>query len=222
MPMPWPSLFAHAGWIADMLFPGIPLVAKVLRPVVVYLFLILGLRVFGKRELAQLNPFDLIVLLMLSNTVQNAIIGDDTSVTGGLLGALALLSVNYLLVRYLFKHRRLDQIVEGKPTVLIDRGRVSRKALARELITLSELRSVAHRQGFSDLEEIEHCALEPGGTFAIIGRTPREVERHHSELIARLDHLSRQFDELRASLAPAGEPALAPGKGAGAAPDGPR
>ena len=74
------------------------------------------LRVFGKRELAQLNPFDLVVLLSLSNTVQNAIIGNDNSLSGGLIGAFTLLAVNYLVVRFLFRHRRLDQIFEGKPT----------------------------------------------------------------------------------------------------------
>src|SRR5512141_3519578 len=89
---------------------GAPLVEKVLRPVIVYLFLVVLLRIFGKRELAQLNPFDLVVLLSLSNTVQNAIIGNDNSVTGGLLGALTLLAANYLVVRFLFRHRRLDQL----------------------------------------------------------------------------------------------------------------
>ena len=74
----------------------------------VYVFLVVALRVFGKRELAQLNPFDLVVLLSLSNTVQNAIIGNDNSLTGGLIGALALLVMNYLVVRFLFRHRRLD------------------------------------------------------------------------------------------------------------------
>src|SRR5215218_6699452 len=116
-----PPMSTHALWHA-MFWPVIPLVEKALRPVIVYVFLVVGLRVFGKRELAQLNPFDFVVLISLSNTVQNAIIGDDTSVTGGLIGALALLSVNYLVVRFLFGHRRLDQLLEGEPTVLIDQG----------------------------------------------------------------------------------------------------
>ena len=105
-----------------MFLLGIPVPEKVIRPVIVYAFLVVALRIFGKRELAQLNPFDLVVLLSLSNTVQNAIIGDDTSVTGGLIGAFALLTVNYLVVRFLFRHRRLDQLIEGRPTVLIHDG----------------------------------------------------------------------------------------------------
>src|ERR1043166_6776800 len=98
----------------DMFVMHLPLLEKILRPIIVYVFLVILLRIFGKRELAQLNPFDLVVLLSLSNTVQNAIIGDDNSVTGGIVGAVALLVTNYLVVRFLFRHRRLDQIVEGQ------------------------------------------------------------------------------------------------------------
>src|SRR5712664_5032241 len=102
----------------------IPILEKVIRPILVYVFLVVVLRVFGKRELAQLNPFDLVVLLSLSNTVQNAIIGNDNSLTGGLIGAFSLVFTNYLVVRFLFKHRRIDQILEGSPTVLIENGKL--------------------------------------------------------------------------------------------------
>src|SRR5512143_110006 len=103
----------------DIFVLGVPLLEKIVRPIVVYLALVILLRIFGKRELAQLNPFDLVVLLSLSNTVQNAIIGEDNSVIGGLLGAFTLVGVNYLVIRFLFRHRRLDQLVEGTSTVLI-------------------------------------------------------------------------------------------------------
>src|SRR5262245_34441407 len=151
---------------------ALPVAEKMLRPVIIYLFLVLALRIFGKRELAQLNPFDLVVLLSLSNTVQNAIIGEDTSVTGGLIGAFTLLAVNYLVVRFLFKHRRLDQLFEGSPTVLIEDGKINYRSLARELLTESELLTVAHRQGFASLDGIEYCVLEPGGTFFIRAKKP--------------------------------------------------
>src|ERR1051325_11142288 len=98
---------------------GAPLIEKILRPILVYVFLVIALRVFGKRELAQLNPFDLVVLLSLSNTVQNAIIGNDNSFSGGVIGALSLLAINYLVVRFLFRHRRLDQLFEGHPNILV-------------------------------------------------------------------------------------------------------
>src|SRR5215471_12832821 len=95
----------------DMFVLSVPLLEKILRPVIIYFFLIAGLRLAGKRELAQLNPFDLVVLLTLSNTVQNAIIGDDNSVTGGLIGAATLLLVNYAVVRFLYGHDKLDRLV---------------------------------------------------------------------------------------------------------------
>lgn len=184
----------------DMFWLSLPVAEKMLRAIIVYMFLVVALRIFGKRELAQLNPFDLVVLLTLSNTVQNAIIGADNSVTGGLIGAFALMAANYLLVRFIFKHRRLDQLLEGKPTTLIEHGRIRKDALASELMTEPELLVVAHRQGFKSLDQIERCVLEPGGTFFIQGKTPPLSERQHSELIARLEHLDRQIAELRRQI----------------------
>src|SRR5215471_11875122 len=90
----------------DMFALGLPVAEKIARPVIIYFALVVLLRIFGKRELAQLNPFDLVVLLSISNTVQNAIIGDDNSTTGGLIGAFSLFAMNYFVVRFLFRHRR--------------------------------------------------------------------------------------------------------------------
>src|SRR5215469_3957344 len=159
-------LVSHSMW-QDTFAVGVPVLEKILRPIIIYFFLVALLRAFGKRELAQLNPFDLVVLLSLSNTVQNAIIGNDNSLTGGLIGAFSLLGVNYLVIRFLFRHRRLDQFFEGKPTTLIENGRMVVKALSKELLTRSELITVLHRQGFEGLHEVERCVLEPGGTFYI-------------------------------------------------------
>jgi uncharacterized membrane protein YcaP (DUF421 family) len=183
--------------IPDMFQLTLPVAEKMLRPVVVYIFLVIVLRIFGKRELAQLNPFDLVVLLSLSNTVQNAIIGDDNTVTGGLIGAFTLLLINYFVVRFVFKHRRLDQLIEGSPTVLVENGRLIKDNLAKELLTESELQTVAHRQGFAKLEEVDTCVLEPGGTFFLQGKTPALAERQHAELLSRLDDLSRQIAALK-------------------------
>src|SRR5205809_6755737 len=110
--------------VEHMFHLGLPITEKILRPIVVYFFLVVGLRLAGKRELAQLNPFDLVVLLTLSNTVQNAIIGDDNSVVGGIVGATALLVVNYLVVRFLYRHARLERLVEGDADVLMEDGKV--------------------------------------------------------------------------------------------------
>jgi uncharacterized membrane protein YcaP (DUF421 family) len=181
----------------EMFALGAPLVEKILRPVIVYAFLILGLRLAGKRELAQLNPFDLVVLLTISNTVQNAIIGNDNSVTGGLIGAGTLLIVNYIVVRYLYSHERLDRLVEGDPDVLIDNGVVNPEALRKEIITRAELETAAHKQGFSSLAEIERAVLDPGGSIAFFARKPTPEAERHKELVARLDQLSAQIADLR-------------------------
>jgi uncharacterized membrane protein YcaP (DUF421 family) len=176
---------------------GAPMMEKILRPVLVYAFLVIALRIFGKRELAQLNPFDLVVLLSLSNTVQNAIIGDDNSVAGGFIGATTLLVTNYLVVRFLFRHRRLDQILEGRPSTLIREGKLCKSELAKELITLSELQSVCRRQGFEGIHEVESCVLEPGGAFVMKRKRPSETDVKHEELLSRLDALASELAALK-------------------------
>ncbi|MFZ0934977.1 MAG: YetF domain-containing protein [Bryobacteraceae bacterium] len=186
---------SHGMW-PDIFAVGVPVLEKIVRPIIVYLFLVLLLRAFGKRELAQLNPFDLVVLLSLSNTVQNAIIGNDNSLTGGLIGAFTLLGVNYIVVRFLFRHRRLDQLFEGKPTTLVDCGKVVKGALAKELLSHAELMTVLHRQGFDGLNDVERCVLEPGGTFYIQRKSPPADELQHAELVGRLDQLGVKLDRL--------------------------
>ncbi|HEY6491289.1 MAG: YetF domain-containing protein [Terracidiphilus sp.] len=181
----------------------LPILEKLLRPVVVYLVLVLLLRLFGKRELAQLNPFDLVVLLSLSNTVQNAIIGDDNSVTGGVIGAFSLLAVNWLVVRVLFRSPRLTRALEGRAAVLIRDGQIDRKALERESLTREELVAVIHRQGFEHLHQVRHCELEPNGSFYVEAFEPSIADKRHTDLTARLDALSRDIAALR--IQPAGD-----------------
>ena len=134
---------------SDMLHLGLPVLEKIMRPVIVYIFLVVGLRLAGKRELAQLNPFDLVVLLTISNTVQNAIIGEDNSVTGGIIGATTLLVINYVVVWFLSRHEKLDALVAGAADVLVDGGQVRRDRLEKESITVQELEAAARRQGFA-------------------------------------------------------------------------
>jgi uncharacterized membrane protein YcaP (DUF421 family) len=195
----------HFKTLSDMFFLGIPIAEKVLRPAAVYIFLVVGLRLAGKRELAQLNPFDLVVLLTISNTVQNAIIGDDNSVTGGIIGASTLLALNYLVVRFLFKHADLDRIVEGDATVLIENCCVQEDKLQKEVLTRHELEAAAHRQGFSSLEEVERCVLEPGGTLSFVAKKPEPDETRHQELLRRLEQMMREIERLRPGATPAAQ-----------------
>lgn len=179
----------------------LPLLEKLLRPVCVYLVLIVLLRVFGKRELAQLNPFDLVVLLSLSNTVQNAIIGEDNSVTGGIIGAVGLLAINWLVVRTLYRSPRLTHMLEGRSTVLIRDGKIDKQAVRRERLTHEELIEVIHRQGFEHLHQVGRCELEPNGTFYVEAMEPSKGDKQHEELLARMDGLTRELAGLRARLA---------------------
>jgi uncharacterized membrane protein YcaP (DUF421 family) len=192
----------HSMW-HDMFVLGLPILEKILRPVLVYLFLIIGLRLSGKRELAQLNPFDLVVLLTLSNTVQNAIIGDDNTVTGGVIGATSLLVINYLVVRFLYDHRKLDQLVEGRADLLIQDGKVIGTRLKRELITKEELAAAARKQGFESLSEVRQCILEPGGTLTFVAKKPDTEDLRHQELLQRLEALTQEVVRLRTARPPA-------------------
>ena len=190
----------NPSWLSDMFTLTLPVLEKILRPVIVYAILVIGLRLAGKRELAQLNPFDLVVLLTLSNTVQNAIIGNDTSVTGGMIGAATLLLVNYLVVRYLYTHRKLDEVVEGHSDYLIEHGRIRPEILEHELITQEELEAAARRQGFASLKEIESATLEPGGSIAFVSHEPDPEEVRHQELLERIEKLAGEVQQLRQEL----------------------
>jgi uncharacterized membrane protein YcaP (DUF421 family) len=191
----------HNIW-KDMFVLGLPLLEKVVRPILVYAFLVVGLRLSGKRELVQLNPFDLVVLLTLSNTVQNAIIGDDNSVTGGIIGATSLLVVNYLVVRFLYDHRKIEQFIEGQADVLIDNGSLQDRALKHELISLPQLEAAARKQGFETLDEVQRCVLEPGGTLTFRGKRPTTDESRHGQLMDQLQRLTEEVARLRAAQGP--------------------
>ena len=187
----------HSPIFDSMFHLPLPILEKLARPVIVYLVLVLLLRIFGKRELAQLNPFDLVVLLSLSNTVQNAIIGDDNSVTGGVIGAFGLLAINWLVVRVLFRSQRLTRVLEGRSTVLIRNGQIDLKAMNREMLSREELVSAVHRQGFEGLHQVRSCELEPNGTFYVEAFEPSVDDKRHNELLARIDALAREVAALR-------------------------
>jgi uncharacterized membrane protein YcaP (DUF421 family) len=179
----------------------LPILEKLARPVIVFLVLVLLLRLFGKRELAQLNPFDLVVLLSLSNTVQNAIIGEDNSVTGGIIGAFGLLTINWLVARVLFRSQRLTRALEGRAAVLIHNGQLDKKAMQREALTREELLDVIHRQGFQDFHQVYRCELEPSGAFYVEAFDPTVADKRHSELMALIEALGSEVKALRAQAA---------------------
>ena len=190
--------------IDSMFHLHLPLLEKILRPIIVYLCLILFLRIFGKRELAQLNPFDLVVLLCLSNTVQNSIIGDDNTVSGGIVGVFSLLSINYVLTRVLFRLPKLNRIVEGKETVLIRNGKIDQEALKREALTELDLKTVLHKQGLRDYSEVECCVLEASGNFYVEQVDPLREGRQRREILRDIQALTAEVKELKTLLASRG------------------
>ena len=200
-------LLADGMW-HDMFYLALPVLEKILRPIFVYLFLVIGVRLAGKRQMAQLNAFDLVVLLTLANTVQNAIIGDDNSVTGGIIGAATLLVLNYAVVWYLYDHEKLDQMIEGKADMLIENCEIRHDRLKAELITIHELEAAARRQGFGSLCDVDEAVLEPGGTISFVARKPGSEDLRHGELLKRLDGMLSEIRALAVnSASPQNKPA---------------
>ncbi len=182
--------------VDHLLILGEPLPEKVIRTLLVYAFLILGLRLSGKRQLGQMNPFDLVVLLLLAITVQNAIIGNDTSLSGGLVGASTLLLVNALVVRFFHRRRDVAQLIEGDPVPLIERGRLLRENLERELITEEALLATCRQQGIERFEDVERAILETSGTISVFQHHPSTEEIIEERLAHRLDAIEGALQAL--------------------------
>jgi uncharacterized membrane protein YcaP (DUF421 family) len=185
--------------IHDLFVAGEPLLDKAIRSVLVYLFLVGLLRIAGKREFAQLNNGDLVVLLLLSNTVQNAIIGTDNSLWGGLFGAAVLVVTNRLLVRFTYDKEWLIKMVEGTPTTLVTHGRQNRRNLKHELITNQQLMAAVRRQGATKLSDVDLAVLEANGTLTV------ELHDRIGEVLERLRRIEERLDS-------------SPGQGGGPAP----
>ncbi len=142
----------------------------VLRAVVVYAFLLAALRLAGRRELAQLTSFDLVLLLILSNAVQNSLNAGDNSLAGGLLSALALVTLNWLVGWASYRLPWVERLLQGRPVRIVSDGKVHLRALRRELITLAELRSALRKQGIARIGDCREVLLEPDGTLSAVRR----------------------------------------------------
>ena len=173
---------------------------KIVRPLLVYFAMILLLRIFGKRELAELNPIDFVVLLLISEAVQNAIIGDDTSLSGGVIGVATLLAVNYSMAFIKFRVQPIERLIEGAPKILIENGEIDKKALSRELMTEDDLEVVAHEEGLDDAREIEKLVLDPNGTFLVEAKYDIKDARFKKEVLEKIDKLTEQLRDLQNSL----------------------
>jgi uncharacterized membrane protein YcaP (DUF421 family) len=174
----WHAMFAEQ----------IPLAEKILRTVIVYARIAVLFRLTGKRGLASMNTFDVVVIFLLSNVVQNAIIGNDTSLTGGIIGAATLVAVNTCLNRLIAVSAAAARVFDGRATTVISDGHVVDRALRRLGMRRSELNTAVHLQGADDIAEIGRGSLEPGGQLVLTlkkgeqGATKSDV----AELASRL------------------------------------
>lgn len=167
---------------------------KVLRAILIYLFLLLVLRVGGKRELGQLNTMDFIVLLAVANAVQNGIIGNDNSVTGAVIGATTLVAVNLIAVVVAIRSPLARRYLIGVPTVLVEDGVVNRRNLRRERMSLDDLDQAISEAGAADISQVKRAVIEPNGRVVV---TPVVAPDEETRLAA----IERELAEMKAILA---------------------
>lgn len=142
--------------------------AIIIRAVIIYLFVVIAIRVFGKKELAQLSVTDLVFILLISNAVQNAMVGPDTSLIGGVVAAFGLFVMNFILKFLLYKSKRLSNFLQGNPILLIYKGEIQEHNLRRAEITLDELQAAVREHGVKDVQHVDLAMLEVDGNISII------------------------------------------------------
>lgn len=151
-----------------MLQMSLPWWEFIVRAVVIYLFLLVSLRLSGKRQIGQLSPFDFILLLVLSNAVQNSMNGGDNSMIGGMISALTLIFLNYLLGHLTYKYRNLEHIIDGSPRFLVKYGSKDQKVFDQEKITTHEFEASMRQAGIESVDEIKFALIENTGAISFI------------------------------------------------------
>src|SRR5437016_12965744 len=157
-----------------MLTMAVPAWEIILRSGIVYVFLIILLRLTGKRQVGQLAPFDLVLLLVLSNAVQNSMNGGDNSLVGGLISATTLVGVNYLVGIATYRSKKLEAIVEGGPQVLIHNGKLFEDVLAGAHLTHHELNAALRQAGCASVDDVRSAVLENSGAISVISKGKKD------------------------------------------------
>lgn len=152
--------------------PEVTVIERIIRAAVGYGFLLFAFRLTGKRQVGQLAPFDFVVLLIISNVLQNAMIGPDNSIGGGLVGAVTIFVLNGLVARVTFANPRLERLIDGEPTRLVHNGQVDEQAMSRELVTHAELHAALRDAGITCVEEARFVFLESTGRMTAGPRQP--------------------------------------------------
>ncbi len=151
------------------MFPGTHVIIEiVLRTIVIYLVVLVGVRLSGKREVGQMTPFDLTLLLLISNSVQNAMTGSDTSLVGGVAAAITLLLLNYLIAELSGTNRRFRKVIEGQPTLLVHDGQLLTAHLAKEHVSMDELERSLREHGVSSYHDVALAVLEVDGSISCL------------------------------------------------------
>ena len=163
--------------MAHLFVPEVPVAEKIFRSVVIYLFILAAFRFTGKRQVGQLTPFDLVVLLILSNVVQNAVIGNDNSLGGGIIGALTILGLNAGMIEVTYRSKRLRRLVESTPTLLIHNGKVLENNLRRERLTYDDLLAALRQSGVADPSKVRVAVLEENGTISVVPQSATITEK---------------------------------------------
>ena len=184
----------------DLFAPQLPLIDKIVRPIIVYFFLLFLIRIGGKRELGSMTSFDIIVLLVLGNAVQNAIIGQDYSLMGGLIDAVILMICDYVMVRLSYRFNKVQRLIEGTPTLLVRDGKAIARHLAKEAITENELRSKLSQKGFENIADVRLAILETDGTMTVERYPSSSEDNRHKELSDRLKKIEELLSQANKQL----------------------
>ena len=160
----------------------------VLRCIAVYFFVIIAIRLFGKKELAQLSVIDLVFILLISNSVQNAMVGPDTSLEGGLIAALSLFVVNFILKKLLYRNKKVSELLQGKSIMLIYRGELQEHNLKHAEITIVELEAAVREHGIEELKSVDLAILEVDGNISVISD---DFKSKSTKVVAAMGHRRR-------------------------------
>ena len=160
-----------------------PYIDIILRSVAVYFFMIIALRIFGKKELSQLNTADVILILLISNSVQNAMVGANTSLYGGIIAAFSLFLINSIFKKVMLKSKFIKELVQDKPEVLIHNGKIEFKTLARLGITSEELEEAMREHGIEYYKDVKLAMFEIDGNISIISGNENLKQTHHKRKI---------------------------------------
>ncbi len=155
-----------------------PYIEIILRTITVYVAIVLGIRLFGKKEISQLSITDLVFILLISNAVQNAMVGEGASLEGGLIAAATLFVANFVFKNLLFKSKKFSRLMQGEPMVLVYKGVVRHQNMASEKITMDELEATLREHGLTDTEKVELAVLEIDGNISVVAMNEHKLKSY--------------------------------------------